>query len=754
MNDNFQHEHPPQELLSPTTRVNGVGLWNSWTRNFKTPLLAFLDLMDNAVDSADVSSQTGKIHIDIDQGTASCPTGIMMMNNSQEPIKQLGQILEVYHSTKQNNAESVGENGVGLKQGCAALANLNFVVVRHFDDLRLGIISRRLQTAQGICLPDFYLGNAKTSSALSMVRNLCAQEDAVSLCLMIYGGGSLEMGIQRFVRKIDHMLKDSVWANESHVFMLVINQLVHTQHHQPKVEEALHATRSHPGAPLEVNQNSPDAIYVLDFLNELAEAIPRQYIHIPSSFHLRVGRRPLQFEYWPRRLVEMTHFTLPIVKNQLYLNDKDWRETSHRDPADWYYLNVYLGFDVHRAVKKNGSTAQLLVYSRASGRLISCDDDARSMLMLSIGSSSFCQGLTIIVDDLEGKLPLNPTKQDLAFGEEEYGESHKKNMFAWVGGVAWMYWMLAFDACGSKEVLSKRIQEAYSSNATKLMATPPPIHQSEFTCYKPPCGDKSHWTIKYSSKILPANRHEFIMLPGKHTLFRIERDRLSPAGKSATKKTPAKRRKLDSEIHGGTTTTTQLLSQIVAEHPSTFGHAVAAARGGRTGSLGSRGRASLAAASAYGRAAATDDAHYAFAEQAETQVAKWKQRAKERANRILELEEELNKARNTTVTSPTPVVQPLESQLITQPSPVASSEWEKERSQLHSELTEAQEALSRAQEHAVYYKKHYTMEKTERKALQAQNEALQTQNDSLRQQLELAKSREAPTSPLPSDEEW
>eukprot|EP00977_Amphora_coffeiformis_P006995 scaffold1515_cov162-Amphora_coffeaeformis.AAC.7 len=720
-NFNFQQEPPPEEKVAPTTRVNGVGLWNSWTRNFKTPLLAFLDLMDNAVDSADVSSHTGKIHIDRDQGTSLCPTGIMMMNNSQEPIKDLGQILEVYHSTKQHNAESVGENGVGLKQGCAALANLNFVVVRHFDDLWLGIISRRLQTPEGICLPHYHLGNIKSSSsALSMVRALCAQEEAVSLCLMIYGGGNLETGIQRFVLKIEHMLKDPVWANEPHVFMLVINQLVHAQNHQLKEEESAHTTRSHPGAPPADNFTSPDAAYVHDFLKELAEALPRQYIHIPSSFHLKVCGRPLQFEYWPRRLVEMSHFSLPIVTNQLYLKDKDWRETSHRDEKHWYYLNVYLGFDAHRVREKNNTVAQLFVYSRASGRLISCIDDARSMLMLTVGSSNFCQGLTIIVDDIGGKLPLNPTKQDLAFGEEEYGETHKKNMFAWLGGVAWMYWQLAFDACGSKDILTKRVQEAYIDSATKLSVTPPPIHQSEFTCYKPPCGNKSSWIIKYQSRILPSKREEFIMLPGKHTLFRIQRDRPSPSAKSP-KKQPAKKRRLESESIGGTNTT-ELLSQMTYgydEPQSTFGAAVAAVgRGrpaagvahGRAGSVGTDGRAGSARSSARGRAAAAV------------------------GHAVVDVD--------------------------ALPSPVAPPGWEQERTQLESELAkvkdelaEVKEALLRAQEHGTNYKKHYNMEKTERKALQAQNAALQTQNDSLRQQLDLAKSREAPTSPLPSDEE-
>ena len=44
-------------------------------------------------------------------------------------------------------------------------------------------------------------------------------------------------------------------------------------------------------------------------------------------------------------------------------------------------------------------------------RLIKDYRDARGELLLSAGGTDFCQGLTIIVDDKHGMLPLNPTKQ-------------------------------------------------------------------------------------------------------------------------------------------------------------------------------------------------------------------------------------------------------------------------------------------------------------------------------------------------------
>lgn len=760
MNDQRQPEEQQEEQtpMAVPTRVNGVGLWNSWKRNFRTPLLAFLDIMDNAVDAADVNSSTGKIHIGADRGTARCPTGVILINNSQHPIKDLTQILEVYHSTKHNNAESVGENGVGLKQGCAALANLSFVVVRRHDDLYLGILSRHLQTPEGCCLPSWHLGKVSATvggqPTLPLIRALAARDEAVSYCLREYGGDHLDIGIQRLALRLDHILTDPVWMQEPHVFLLILNQLVHTQYNHLKHPTLAVATGQNPGDG-DVDSASPDARYVRQFLQEVAEVLPRQYIHIPSSFHLLVDGKPLQFEYWPRRLVEMTHFTLPIVRDQHYMNDPNFNRTAHRDPKTWYYLNVYMGFDARRATLKNKNMAQLHVYSRASGRLICCVDDARSQLMLTVGGSTFCQGLTVIVDDLGGELPLNPTKQDLAFGEEEHGDSHKKNLFAWLGGATWLYWHKNHDACGArKEVLSERIQKAYEGNMARFASAPPPIHKSQFTRFVPPQGPTS-WKIKQKVKIQPEDRYKFVLQEGPHTLFRIQRIVPSPIKSSkasaGNEETTEKKRKRKSTDGGSTDggATTDILNRLVAEPPRAAAAAAAV-------QVREQARAEVRAPTTTARASSTDAS------------VKWKQRAEDRGRRIRELEDELRKykdAQQQANATASPVAHPPRPIQVTQPSPAPPVDWEKERESLKAELAAAREALSRAveqkktvsPEHTSQinkYKKHYLMEKTERKAMAAQNEALQNQVKSLTEQLDLAKAREAPTSPLPSDEEW
>ena len=178
-NDNMTH-HPPT-TTSPYTRVDGKGLWRSWKRNFKNKLLALLDLIDNSLDAAIVNTVVdttnnnknkdteeddfvGRVHIypdDVEcttrtsdedrltpevtlsstttttqrpqqlQTTTSSSssttaartirkcTGLCIINNSYKPIRTMEEVLGVYNSSKVNSgAGDIGENGVGLKQGC------------------------------------------------------------------------------------------------------------------------------------------------------------------------------------------------------------------------------------------------------------------------------------------------------------------------------------------------------------------------------------------------------------------------------------------------------------------------------------------------------------------------------------------------------------------------------------------------------------------------------------------------------------
>ena len=89
-----------------------------------------LDLVDNSVDAAMQQEDqspggqfTARVHIYRDIYHASSVqtfnTGLCIRNNSPKKITPLKDVLKLFISNKQDGTESIGENGVGLKQSCA-----------------------------------------------------------------------------------------------------------------------------------------------------------------------------------------------------------------------------------------------------------------------------------------------------------------------------------------------------------------------------------------------------------------------------------------------------------------------------------------------------------------------------------------------------------------------------------------------------------------------------------------------------------
>ena len=109
----------------------------------------------------DNSDFIGRVHVlqDLYQDSASpnpantgTVTGLCIINNCLKRVRPLEKVLEVYNSSKINSgAGDIGENGIGLKQGCATLCDLSFVFVKNGsnDDIELGIIASMLQKEEG-----------------------------------------------------------------------------------------------------------------------------------------------------------------------------------------------------------------------------------------------------------------------------------------------------------------------------------------------------------------------------------------------------------------------------------------------------------------------------------------------------------------------------------------------------------------------------------------------------------------------------
>lgn len=148
-------------LPYPQNNIGGKGLWSLWTRNFKSTLLMLLDLVDNAVDAAMPSQETNEnftsrvqIYRDLYEvmPEQTYTTGLCIRNNSPNEISPLKDVLKLFISSKEHlGTSSIGENGVGLKQSCAALSDLSFVLVKNGGTFELGILAKALQRDDG-CL--------------------------------------------------------------------------------------------------------------------------------------------------------------------------------------------------------------------------------------------------------------------------------------------------------------------------------------------------------------------------------------------------------------------------------------------------------------------------------------------------------------------------------------------------------------------------------------------------------------------------
>jgi hypothetical protein len=268
----------------------------------------------------------------------------------------------------------------------------------------------------------------------------------------------------------------------------------------------------------------------------VATQLPKSYLHVPPSFQITVDSERIQFQYWERRLAELHYFPLLVDSKNLYKESDDWAE-----PRNCHMVFLYMGFDPIRAAVSSGgrNKASLFVYSRKSGRLVQEMEDARGYLKLCNGGSKYAQGLTVIIDDFGGNLPLTPTKQDISFGHS--GKSHEQNLSAWAGAFAHCYWEHFADIFGnSKGVLSREvirhIPTVQDILSNKFCAVPATLSQT-----------KMFSTFEYMQFHIQKNTHYIRCKKGEYVYDWVQREgtqiKFNIKGATTAKKTKAAIRK-------------------------------------------------------------------------------------------------------------------------------------------------------------------------------------------------------------------
>ena len=222
-------------------------------------------------------------------------------------------------------------------------------------------------------------------------------------------------------------------------------------------------------------------------MGEMESTLPSTYIHIPDNLCISINGRAVRFNYYQSRLVELTEFRRRIDPCRPVGVTKDWREEN-----SGYNYKFVIGFDATRVDEKQ-QQPRLMFHSRHSGRLVKSEEDCRKYLKLPMGSTEFCHGLTVIVDDVHGHLPLNPTKEDIAFGEDEdiaFGEEgadpvHETNLKAWISAYAHLFYKIHKDLKfgGSKAALGAGISRISSQLKCTDWDGPSRLDNCRFTQY-------------------------------------------------------------------------------------------------------------------------------------------------------------------------------------------------------------------------------------------------------------------------------
>jgi hypothetical protein len=143
---------------------------------------------------------------------------------------------------------------------------------------------------------------------------------------------------------------------------------------------------------------------------------------------------------WQWRLVEIAQFNITVSTAIDWT--KTWKRGTSPRPSpsnDDPKIRIYAGFDPVRA-EKGGTNACLLVNTYCRGRLVARDVAPYSRLKMNIRQfkSKYHQGLTVIVDDFDGALPLNSAKDHVRFRGSH--ATFKRNLEASLGAICQFYW--------------------------------------------------------------------------------------------------------------------------------------------------------------------------------------------------------------------------------------------------------------------------------------------------------------------------
>jgi len=437
---NVQHRRKGSKNASLVQMEVGR-LFGNWRRSFASPRLAFLDLLDNAFDAA----ETGAIDVST-KGTH------VVIKNTCAVIKPITDIMRLFASDKGANA--IGENGIGLKQASAALSDTTLIAFRRGCVVGISILDKDLFSKQNI-LPQVEFPVASSNPSVlgeTLEGDILAQlipdsESPIRGAISNFGLGSFANGMKRITNSILSLFDAEFLRGSNHAFLVALK--------------------------------APNCDITPELINV-------SYLHPGRQRIVTVDGKRIPFSHWPNRLVELCEYIAPISTDLPWHDDRLWDD---KEDASTYDLNIYLGFDP--LALKTHSAMRLYVYSRQRGRLVKMLQDGRKYLGLCSTGTQYGQGMVVIVDDMNGRLPLNPTKQDLSFaGNGEAGMVHEENLRTWISCASTLFYKhqsRKFDGVKTKltKAVAKFIEKAKKKQMKSSMCC---LRRDEFT------GESSHFS--------------------------------------------------------------------------------------------------------------------------------------------------------------------------------------------------------------------------------------------------------------------
>jgi hypothetical protein len=350
---------------------------------------------------------------------------------------------------------------IGLKQGCASLSNLSFVITKNRGDISFGIIALALQHDKGCYLPSFQLDSSRDAieNITEILENECPA--SVSACVTEYGLGSRKRGVTMIAKHIDDLNNPNGWGFHEHIFKLIITDSLNNNEKSGSLLSISNADDEDEDMDDDDNDNLASIVTnsiiknrrlsqnrsgkninidspFQNLLTQLEKDVPKYYIHIPDKVILSLCNKRVRFNYWQRHLIGLTRFDQQILEDEYV---RDLKTEDLQKPSD-FKVRIFCGFDPIRVDPSNveQKALSLYIYSRQSGRLIKYTPDARNLLKLTASGTMYAQAMTCIVDDYQGKIPLNPTKQDVAFSEKQNGDILGENLYAWTSAIVNAYY--------------------------------------------------------------------------------------------------------------------------------------------------------------------------------------------------------------------------------------------------------------------------------------------------------------------------